>query len=426
MDPDRQAAKLALRLQKLIEANQKLAQVESVENLVPLLLNLAREVTGAEASSFLIHDPDHHVLRFSAIRDENINGISEKSLKQTIAIPIGEGIAGWIAREKQPLLIEDAQKDSRFFNKVDKSTGFVTRSILGVPVLYGDELLGVIEVLNARGKPCFDKADQDILMSFGNLAAVAIIRSRLLEERLQQQKINIELDTAARIQALFRPQLPSLDHGSHIWAFSKPARFVGGDLYDIIPMPDNSWLVYVADVAGKGLPAAIIMAALWYRIRSEAHLYSDVGKLLYALNAALYDLLAEEGYFVTILIGQYWPAIGKLELANGGHLPALKASKTGYESISGHRGLSLGIDVSKCYKIATVSLSDNESIFLMTDGATEAEDHKGDFFGEQRIIKCIREASGPPWAGCILKEIKAWQAHTEFSDDLTLLEIWRE
>ena len=231
--------RLSLRLQKLIEASQKLAQVESVESLVPLLLELARDVTGAEASSFLIYDPDRQVLRFSTIKDDQIGEKAAESLKETIEIPVGEGIAGWVAKERKPLIVEDAQKDSRFFNKVDKSTGFITRSILGVPVLYGDELMGVIEAVNSRNKSCFDSADKDLLVSFADLAAVAIFRAKLLEERLQQQKLQIQMETASKIQSLFRPKAPDIGSGSHIWAISEPARFVGGDLYDVIPMPDK-------------------------------------------------------------------------------------------------------------------------------------------------------------------------------------------
>lgn len=418
--------RLSLRLQKLIEASQKLAQVESVESLVPLLLELARAVTGAEASSFLIYDPERHVLRFSTIKDDQIGDKAAESLKETIEIPVGEGIAGWVAKERKPLIVEDAQKDKRFFNKVDKSTGFITRSILGVPVLYGDELMGVIEAVNAIDKPYFDSADKDLLASFADLAAVAIIRARLLEERLQQQKMRIQMETAAKIQALFRPKAPDLGSGSHIWAVSKPAKFVGGDLFDVIPMPDNSWLLYVADVSDKGLPAALIMAALWYRIRSEAHQYGNVGSLMEKLNKVLYDLLSEEGYFVTIFIAQYWPKIGKFELVSGGHQPALKISKNTSRNIAGSRGPSLGINRLSRYNQETVQLAPGESMLFITDGVSEAINSRGEFFGLQRLIDCVNSVQKPPRGRRLWESLKGWQANTEAHDDLTMLEIWRE
>jgi serine phosphatase RsbU (regulator of sigma subunit) len=374
----------------------------------------------------LIYDPDRQVLRFSTINDDQIGDKAAKSLKETIEIPMGEGIAGWVAKERQPLIVEDAQKDSRFFNKVDKSTGIITRSILGVPVLYGDELMGVIEAVNSKEKSCFDSADKDLLVSFADLAAVAIFRARLLEERLQQQKMQIQMETAAKIQSLFRPKAPDIGSGSHIWAISEPARFVGGDLYDVIPMPDNSWLVYVADVSDKGLPAALIMAALWYRIRSEAHQHENVGALLGKLNKLLYDLLSEEGYFVTIFIAQYWPKTGNLELVSGGHQPALKISKNMIQNIAGIRGPSLGIDRWSQYHKETVQLAPGESMLFTTDGVSETINPRGEFFGLQRIADCVNCVQRPPRGRRLWNSLKEWQANTEAHDDLTMLEIWRD
>ena len=421
-----QETKLALRLQRLIEANQSLAQVESLENLVPLLLALAREVTGAEASSFLIYDPERQTLRFSTIEDNKISAEAQKKLKESFEIPIGEGIAGWIARERRPLIVKDAQNDDRFYKTADESTGFVTRSILGVPVQYGDELLGVIEVLNPHDRDSFEDFDSDLLVSFANLAAVAIIRARLLEERLHQQKMQIQMETAAKIQALFRPKAPDPGSGSHFWAVSLPARFVGGDLYDFIPLANGSWLVYAADVSDKGLPAAMIMVALWYRIRSEANRHANVGKLLEALNESLNELLEEEGYFVTIFIGQYWPDSGKMELANGGHHPALKINKFGCESIEANRGPSLGITCCCRYETETVMLEPGESVLFTTDGVTEALNPQEELYGMQRILDQLKRSPDPPWGPNLLESVRNWRNGAEPNDDLTLLEFWRE
>ncbi len=418
-------SKLAIRLQKLCEANQDLARVESVENLVPLLLELARDVTDAEASSFFNYDSPRQVLRFYTIRDEAISDAGEKSLKE-MAIPLGEGIVGWVARKRQPLIVADAQNDERFFQDADKSTGLVTRSILGVPVVYADELLGVMEVLNPKDKTSFDDSDKELLVSFANLAAVAIFRARLLQERLEQQKLQIQMETAAKIQALFRPIPPEIGSGSHIWAFSKPARFVGGDLYDIIPMPGGSYLTYVADVSDKGLPAALIMAALWYRIRSEAGLHRDVASLLETLNAALTKLLEEEGYFATIVIAQYWPLGGELEIACGGHLPALKISNRTVEPLQVESGPALGVICCPRYDKASFHISEGESVLLLTDGVSESENADGELFGMPRVTDNLSRQGDLPRGPGLMGEIETWQGSTEPNDDITLLEIWRD
>jgi sigma-B regulation protein RsbU (phosphoserine phosphatase) len=297
---------VAKRLKNLIEANQYFADIESIEALFPKLLELAKNVTGAEAASLMLYHSERNVLEFASVKDEVIGESGGEALKAAVELKMGEGIAGWVAEKRQSLIIGDVHKDTRFFGAVDRRTGFRTRNLMCVPLVSHDELLGVINVLNAKEKTCFDAEDQGLLESFAHLAAVAIIRSRLLETKLAQQKMEVQLGAAAKIQALFWPRLPKLPAGSHVWGVSLPAAFVGGDLYDVIPMRDGSWVLYVADVSDKGLPAALIMVTLWSRIRAEAGLHSDVEKLIEAVNDAMVDLMAEEGFFATIILGRYW------------------------------------------------------------------------------------------------------------------------
>jgi len=311
---------LSKRLKNLVKASQSLAHIESLDDLLPQLLDLAQEVTGAEASSILLYNPAADVLEFALAKNEALGEETEQILKRNVELKIGEGLAGWVAANRKPVIIEDVQRDIRFFKEADHYTGFQTRTLLCVPIVYGEELLGVIEVLNSKNRSCFDTEDEEILDSFAQLAGVAIIRSRLLETQLKQQKLQIELEAASQIQAQFCPQCPEMAGDSNVWAVSLPAAFVGGDLYDLIQMADGSWLIYVADVCGKGLPAALIMVALWARIRSEALVDKEVDEVLESVNSAMYSLLAKEGFFATIVMGRYWPATGRMQLVRGGHL----------------------------------------------------------------------------------------------------------
>jgi putative methionine-R-sulfoxide reductase with GAF domain len=306
-----------------MEAHQILADTESTEALFPRLLDLAKNVSNAEAASLLLYNEQRDVLEFAAVKDEVLGEKADEILKSAVELKMGEGIAGWVAQNRESVLIEDVQNDPRFFSQADHETGFVTRTILCVPLLYGGDLLGVINVLNSKDKPGFDSFDEELLECFADLASTAILRSRFLDLRLTQERLQVQLEAAANIQSLFWPRLPELGAGSHVWGVSKPAKFVGGDVYDVIRMPDESWLVYVADVSDKGLPAALIMAALSTRIRSEALSHNEVDKLLETVNSAMYDLTVDEGFFATIVLGRYWPGDGRMQLTLGGHLPPL-------------------------------------------------------------------------------------------------------
>jgi len=419
-------ANVAKRLKNLVKASQSLAGIESLDDLLPQLLDLAQEVTDAEASSILLYNPKLNVLEFSLAKNETLGERTEQILKSNVELKMGEGLAGWVAANRQPVIIQDVQQDTRFFKDADHYTGFHTRTLLCVPIVYGKELLGVIEVLNSKNKPCFNVEDEEILDSFAHLAGVAIIRSRLLETQLKQQRLRIELEAASQIQAQFCPECPEMEGGSNAWAVSLPAAFVGGDLYDIIPMPDGSWLVYVADVCGKGLPAALVMVALWARIRSEALVQQEVDKMLESVNSAMYSLLAKEGFFATIIVGKYWPATGRMQFVRGGHLFPLWFVGKGLGKIPELRGISLGVVPSPVYETEEIIIEPGQSILFITDGVTEARNESDELFVSTRLPEYVKAANGPPWGSKLLDEIQTWRANAEITDDLTILEIWRD
>ncbi|NNK93682.1 MAG: SpoIIE family protein phosphatase [Desulfobacterales bacterium] len=418
--------KVARRLKNLISANHYFAEIESLDDLFPIMLDLAKNITEAEAASLLLYNPQQNILEFGSIADEILDQEQIESLKNSIKVKLGEGISGWVAKNREPLIVNDVQNDSRFLKLADKKSGFTTRNLICVPLIYGDDLLGVLNVLNSKTKKLFDEEDREILLSYAYLASVAIIRSRLIQTRLSQQRLEIQLAAAAKIQSMFWPQTPQLGYGSHVWATSRPASFVGGDLYDFLPLGDGSWVIYVADVSDKGLPAAMVMVALWSKIRSEVSLHGTIEQLLGAINDSMYDLLSNEGFFATIILGRYWPQNGTLNLVRGGHLNPLWITKGRLKKIPKLNGVSLGIARQVDYRKEQIHIMPGESILFMSDGVTEAENDQYELFGEKRLIEHIQHASSPPWSSGILDKVKAWRGKAKQSDDLTLLEIWRD
>jgi serine phosphatase RsbU (regulator of sigma subunit) len=413
------------RLKMLIEANLSLARIESLDDLLSQLMTLGKNITTAEAASIMLYNPEKNVLEFESLHDEIIGPQAENILKKTVELRLGEGIAGWVAEKRESIIIKDALQEKRHDKKADKRTGFSTRNLMAAPILYQDELLGVIEALNCKNKSSFDEEDLEILESFANLAAVAIIRSRLMELRLAQQKIQLQMDTAAQIQSLFLPGPVSVEKQKNIWAISEPADFVGGDVYDVLGMPDGSIFFYVGDVSDKGLPAALIMAALSSRIKGEVLLHKDMPRLLEAVNSAMHDLLSEEGYFITIVAGRYWPDTGHMHLVNAGHPPPVWIRPSGSVEVSLPKCLPIGICDEVAYLEAELDLLPGESMVLITDGVTESENEEGGFFGKVRMQTCLKTAFPPPRGKGLAERVKAWRGAAGATDDLTILEIWR-
>ncbi len=256
----------------------------------------------------------------------------------------------------------------------------------------------------------------------------SMLRIKELHDTVLEQsaQLKIQLKTAAKIQTLFWPDLPDLEGAARLWAVSEPASYVGGDFYDVITLPDRSILAYVADVSGKGVPAALIMAALSTGIRAEALLHDDLNSLLQAVNTGMFNLASDEGYFVTIVLLRYWPTTGKIQLIRAGHLDPLIVSEKEVKKIPYLRGISLGVLKDVNFESSELSLRPGESLLLFSDGVTEAENEKKELFGEDRLLDYLQNTQILPRGKGLLDVISKWRGEAEVNDDLTILEIWCE
>lgn len=253
----------------------------------------------------------------------------------------------------------------------------------------------------------------------------SMLRIKELHDTVIAQSTQLEnqLKTASKIQTLFWPELPAPEGGIRTWAVSQPASYVGGDFYDAIILPDKSVLAYVADVSGKGVPAALIMAAVSTKIRAEASLQQNLNLILRAVNGSMYELASTEGYFATMLLLKYWPRMKKIEMIRAGHINPVLVSPTGVREISGLKGVSLGVMEEVDYELAELVLEPGESLLLFSDGVTEAENERVEQFGYQRLIDHLSTSKSFPHGEGLLESIREWRGQAAVNDDLTIFEI---
>jgi serine phosphatase RsbU (regulator of sigma subunit) len=256
----------------------------------------------------------------------------------------------------------------------------------------------------------------------------SMLRIKTLHDKVHEQsaQLKLQLETATKIQSLFWPKMPELEPGSHIWGTSVPAAYVGGDFYDVIPLSDGSILAYVADVCDKGVPAALIMAAVSTKIRSEAQQESEVEKLIERINNSTYQLLSEEGFFITIVLTRYWPASGKMQILLGGHLPPFWINERGIRKMQASSNISLGATPDARYEKSELLISPGESVLFYSDGVIEARNENMELLGRGRLVDFLNDLKGPPRGKCLLEFVRGWQGNEAISDDITILEIWRE
>ncbi|TVM35851.1 PP2C family protein-serine/threonine phosphatase [Oceanidesulfovibrio marinus] len=411
------------RLKGLIEANTALAHIESLEELLPTLLRLAQDVTCAEGASILLYKPEKGVLEFTLALNDS-QDTARELMQSGMEFKLGQGIAGVVAETRKPLIIDNAYRDDRFFKQSDTTSGFTTRSLICVPITNKDDLLGVVQVVNAKNRDNFDQDDLDVLQSFADLAAVALLRAQMLEAMLREERLRAQLDVAASIQENFLPRLPDLGANTGIWAKTRPAIHVGGDFYDCVPMEDGSFILAVVDVSGKGLPAALVATSLWTHLRTICSRVDAPQDILSQLNMRMIDVFHGE-LFATIALARFWPNSGNVIMSSGGHLPPIYVDGTGLREIEGLRGLPIGIEEDTSFTKVAVTLGAESSLVFVTDGVTEARQTDGSFFGSDRLHESLRCMGSCPRGHAVMTHIEEWACDGTQNDDVTVLEIWR-
>ena len=271
-------ATLVRNMNSLLEVSKALGAEARLDSLLGVIVSKATEVMEAERSSIFIYDEANESL---CLR------VSEDLAQGQIRIPLGTGIAGHVARTREPLNVPDAYADPRFNPKFDRDTGFQTRSILCAPALTNaGRLIGVIQVLNKIGQSAFTADDERLLAAFASIAGIALDRARLVEAFLEKEKIESSLRLAHDIQMGMLPrhfpQRPEID----LFATLRPAKSVGGDLYDFRLDGDRLWFV-VGDVSGKGVPAALFMAVTKVLFGVSVEVESSPAAVMGRVNRAL-------------------------------------------------------------------------------------------------------------------------------------------
>jgi sigma-B regulation protein RsbU (phosphoserine phosphatase) len=332
-------------------------------------------------------------------------------------IHVSTTLMGWMIKNQGPLIINDLPNDSRFQNLALKSD---FRSLLLVPLKHRNKLTGLFAMFNKAGD--FDQSDQRLLSIVSAQSAQIIENARLHEEEKKLQEIEKELLVAKEIQQgllpKVMPQIPEFD----IFGYSLPSKQVGGDFFDFVTLPDGRLCLGIADVSGKGTPAALLMANLQATLRSQILANCDPARAVANANRLLCQSV-EKGKFATLVHGCLDPKAKKLAYVNAGHNPPFLFR--GKELLTLDKGgLILGVLEDAPYEHGETTLKSGDLLIMYTDGVTEAHNETEALFEEERLIRAVREnlgLSAKDLAHKIVKEVQAFQGLQPQSDDITLV-----
>jgi sigma-B regulation protein RsbU (phosphoserine phosphatase) len=293
------------------------------------------------------------------------------------------------------------------------SAGFLL--LAGVLLFLGRHLLPSSVLINS-------------VLTFGGATAAGVLlvalyrlRLKLRASRQELARKEAELHFALEVQrALFPRKLPSTD-GLEFSAVCIPARGISGDYYDVLTLPDGRLVFAIADISGKGISAAILMANLQAVLRTLAETSPSPGELCYKLNRHLHQV-TDPAWFATFFYGEWHPAERNLRYVNAGHNPPILL-RPGNSQRLVQGGMPLGMFPAPEFEMGEVSLQPSDMLILYSDGITEAAAADGEEFGEERLQRVVAARREEPLAGIqrhVLKAVQEWSSE-EPQDDMTLL-----
>jgi sigma-B regulation protein RsbU (phosphoserine phosphatase) len=348
---------------------------------------------------------------------------------------VGEGIVGSVAQTKKGELVADATQDERINQHDDPA--LLVRSIIVCPILFQEELLGVLAVVNPADGLAFNKTDFSLVENLAEQAGLAIHNADTMHIQIEKNRLDLELELASNIQGLLLPkEFPGNDqldaHATYI-----PAQKVGGDLYDIFMLDEHRLGVAIADVSGKGVPGSLLMAICQTNLRHFARRHDSPARVLSAINREMMNAGMRRDKFVTMVYGIINTRKNELVLSRAGHeLPLI------LQRVGPHRkaevvpvrteGIALGMVPPEMFdevvEDKVLSFGTGEALVLYTDGVTETTNSESTEFSFARMADAVRVLKDRPArevnAG-ILEAVTRFSNKEYYEDDLTLLTVVR-
>jgi sigma-B regulation protein RsbU (phosphoserine phosphatase) len=403
------------KLRMLLDITKKISRSLDLQEVLNLVMDTLDSLIPYDAAGIFVIQCKGEECEFKAeeVRGYDIDELSDLHLK------LGEGFIGSVALSATPVISPDVRSDPVYINARDK-----TRSEMVAPIISNDEVIGVFD-LESDQFNAYSEEDLEVLMLLASQVAIIIEKVMLHEQLIEKKRLEGQLDAARQVQLeLLPPQDPEVS-GYDISAYNFPTEEVSGDYYDWVRIYENQLGIVIADVAGKGVPAAILMAFLRASLRAASHIGYATHISMSKVNYLLYESI-ERNQFVTAFYGILDAENRTLAYSNAGHNPPLLLNAAGTSRFI-HRGEQpLGMFPDTRYHEYYLELEPGDVLVMYTDGATEAQSPSGEEFGRERLAQAVKEIYERPAremiAGLQMKVLE-WTGHAGANDDVTFFII---
>ena len=415
------SAKPEVKLAAMIEISNGLAQTFSVEDILPKLLDSLFKIFTQADRGFVVMRPKADGPPV-VVADKSRRPGGEERMR------ISRTIVEEAMNTKKAILSADAASDERF-GMAQSIADFSIRSMICAPMIGLDgQPVGVIQIDTLNQRARFTDQDLEVLASVASQAAIAIDNAKMHEQVLSQRAMQRDLELARRMQRTLLPKAPPLVPGYLFFDYYQAARQVGGDYYDYVPLPGGRYAVIVGDVAGKGVPAALVMARLSADVRFSLASEPDPAKAIQQINEGFMKHEWEDR-FVTMLAAVLNPATNELTMVNAGHMAPFLRRRDGSVLEIGEEsaGLPLGVAAGYEYESYSQQLEPGDVLTIFTDGFSEAMNNERDLYGLERLKTQLTSPVGnvAEFGQHILDDVNKFVDGYDQSDDMCLVVFGR-
>lgn len=388
---------------------------ETLEQIVSLVF----EAVPADRCLLMMRDEGSEDLRVAVARlRDRVGEVGE--------IRVSRNVLDEVVMRGKSVLTSDAQHDPRFASGTVVLQGI--RSVLAVPLGVSEKVFGIIYADSPIADGRFTEDHLKVLTTLASVAAIRVENARLAEARLQQERLERELQLAMEIQQRFQPTAPPMVPGYELQGISFPCYEIGGDYYDFIERDDGRLVIALGDVSGKGTAAALLMSSLHASVHAQSGSHDTLSATISAVNRYLADNIPANR-FVTLFYAELDPASGALSFLNAGHNPPLIVHAAGTVEQLASGGLPLGIKRNAEYREGRTQMQMGDVLVIYSDGVTEASSPSGEEFGVTRLYEVVSRNIDASAAGVrdrIESALTKFSQGTQAADDITLVIVKRQ
>jgi sigma-B regulation protein RsbU (phosphoserine phosphatase) len=404
-------------LTTLYEVSKILTSALSLDKALKAVVETTARMMGVKACGLRLLDASTGEMVLKAV-----HGLSQEYIHKG-RVFVWKGVYKDVIFNGNAAIVSDVSTDPRF-EYTEEAVAEGIKSMLSVGLMVQDRPIGALSVYTDRHH-LFTRDQIRIFKGIANEAASVIERSMLYEERMENQRIEQELSAASRIQANLMPQRSPELPGYQIAARNVPSRMVGGDFYDFITFDESHLGLVIADVSGKGIPGAILMASARASLRAYLEDPHSVGEVITRLNRILCrDTQPDQ--FVSLFYGMLDTADGTITYTNAGH-NAPVVFRGNERILLEQGGPILGVLSNALYEDGIIQLLEGDMILFYTDGITEAE-RNARYFGVERLMEIVQGNMSKSPDGVIetvFDEVVQFSSNSPQSDDRTLVVLKR-